>query len=285
MAEKAASTAEQNRFPEAPRWEGSLDDCAVPFPEGVESAVVPALPACWVQFSLAAPDNWITGTGTAHSGTKRFFISWEAPQINDWLISPGVALTGGTAYQLKYWRRAGSTSYSERLDVWAGNTTQDVAGMTLPVAATYTFNSTTYTQDVYAFTPSVNGTYCFGWHGTSLNALGIYLDDIELVLAPQAPAKCCYGDNPCQLLCQDVTQTVCQSLGGTWTDGQSCATSECPRVLDGELCCNAFPIAGLPFLGTGTTAGYTDNYNAVCPTRRPAHRTWPIATLHQLIRR
>ena len=276
MAEKAAASAEADRLGETPRWQGSLDDCAVPFPEDVESAVVPALPACWVQISVDAASparTWASATGTAHGGTKKFFISWSAPALDDWLISPGVALVGGTSYRLKYWRRSSSSSYTERLEIWTSSTTQDVAGMTTNILPAFNFSNTAYVQDVVDFTPGVSGTYYIGWRATSGDALGISLDDFELGLTPVDPARCCYLLGG-QSVCADLTLAECTQLGGEWTDGLHCATDPCtigrccygdpcqPQCLDGITDFDCQTLGGAWLEGATCTS-------SPCPTPQP----------------
>ncbi|MDD5088414.1 MAG: GEVED domain-containing protein [bacterium] len=41
-------------------------------------------------------------------------------------------------------------------------------------------------------------------------------------------AACCYGD-PSAPQCADVTECECEQLGGTWYEGEACATFECPE--------------------------------------------------------
>ncbi|MBK6765014.1 MAG: choice-of-anchor J domain-containing protein [bacterium] len=267
-AEKAATLNDASLWATA-ESRNSLDDCAVPFPEGAEApTVVPALPACWTEISVDASSpaaTWGTSTGSAKTGTQKIRISWSAPALDDYLISPAVTLTGGTSYDLKFWRRAASSSYSEQLTVLLSSTTPDVAGLSTVIKPLYSFNSVTYVQDVVTFTPSVTGVHYIGWRATSLDALGIYLDDITLELTPQTPGRCCYGTDPCAPLCADLLQADCAALGGSFDPATTCTATPCPVPLPGDLCCNALPIPGVPYSVSGTTAGYNDNYHAVCP--------------------
>ena len=59
---------------------------------------------------------------------------------------------------------------------------------------------------------------------------------------------CCYEDQELskEIICRQTTESGCDTLGGTWTDGGDCATTACTPLLalggesccpDGEVCC------------------------------------------------
>lgn len=84
-------------------------------------------------------------------------------------------------------------------------------------------------------------------------------------LGGATPGRCCYGPNPCAPNCVDgVFITDCAALGGTFTADITCATP-CPTAVAGDLVCNAFVIPSLPYSADGTTVGFTNNYDEVCP--------------------
>ncbi|MCB9357778.1 MAG: hypothetical protein H6508_00945 [Calditrichaeota bacterium] len=82
--------------------------------------------------------------------------------------------------------------------------------------------------------------------------------------APCAVGRCCYGD-PCAPTCDDdMLVEDCNALSGTFSLGLDC-TTPCPTAAAGDLICNAIVIPALPYTNDGTTVGFTNNYDEVCP--------------------
>ena len=268
-AEEAAKAAEAAAFDAlgTPRINSNLDDCTTPFPEGFETVTTPDLPDCWLYDDVNADSKyWKTTTSRYHTGTTCVeYMYHSSNDADDWLFSAGVALVGGTEYQLKYWVRTSGTSYDESWEIKYG-TTQDVAGMTDVITATITQANATWLQKVHNFTPAASGTYYIGIHCNSpADYYYLDMDDFELGLPPTTPYKCCYGD-VCAPTCEDMLEAECLALGGTWTDGVSCLTEpDCPIPPAGALCCNAIEISGAPVnLVDQTNCGLGNDYSNTC---------------------
>ncbi|HEY3296563.1 MAG TPA: choice-of-anchor J domain-containing protein [bacterium] len=162
---------------------GSLDNCAIPFPEGFEGNGT-TLPACWQVFDVNNDlKTWTvyTSSGWQHGGTYHLRYTYHSTNVgNDWAISPAVNLTGGTTYALKFWERVYSSSNPEMCEILYG-TSQTVAGMTNVITAVQTYTNATYAQVTYTFVPAASGTYYIGWHDVSAaNKYYLALDDITL---------------------------------------------------------------------------------------------------------
>ena len=243
---------------------GNLDDCTTPFPEGFETVTTPNLPDCWTYIDVNADSKyWKTTTSHYHSGTKGVEYMYHSTNAaDDWLFSPAVTLDA-TEYQLKYWQ-ASSTSFPETWEIKYG-ATADVAGMTNTIIAPIT-SGNAWVQRIHAFTPPAAGTYYIGIHCTSAaNQYYLAMDDFELGLTPTTPYKCCYGD-PCTPTCEDMLESACLALGGTWTDGVNCATDPvCPVPVEGSLCCDPIELSGAPVnLTDQTTCGFGNDYTETC---------------------
>ncbi len=81
---------------------------------------------------------------------------------------------------------------------------------------------------------------------------------------PQPPAgACCYVDGTCLLR----TEAACATSGGTYYGG-SCTPNPCPVHPPGagDTIAMAFPLPSyIPCTVTGTTVGFTNDYDEVCP--------------------
>jgi hypothetical protein len=259
---------------EAPYYHNArnlLDDCTTPFPEGFETAVVPAVPACWLVTDVNADGyTWKTYAGGAHLGTMSIRYAYNGSQAaNDWLFSPGVTLTAGTNYALKLWEKVASSTYPERWEIMMGST-QDIAGMTTTIQPAITLTNTTYAQLIYSINVAVTGTYYIGWHCISLaDEYYLYMDDISLAEVPST-GRCCYVVNNVDM-CADNLAADCATLGGSWTAGITCATDPCPprgRCCYGDV---SNPSCAINYAGdcatlSGTwTTGILDCATNPCP--------------------
>jgi hypothetical protein len=152
----------------------------IPMFENFNGVTAPALPNCWrIYDGDAASPVWVTSTNNAYSSPNSVFIGWRSPTVNDWLISPPLALTGGQNYMLDYAYRAASTSYREELEVKMGSL-PSAGALVTTIVPLDTFRFTTYAQKSVMFTPPTTGNYYLGWHATTPNGLGIYMDDIRV---------------------------------------------------------------------------------------------------------
>ncbi len=78
---------------------------------------------------------------------------------------------------------------------------------------------------------------------------------------PPPLSACCFWEGTCD----DLTEADCLTVGGTWHSGTDCASYSCPVPLPGDRCLNAIEIPSLPATVTGSTLGYTNDYDEVCP--------------------
>lgn len=127
--------------------------------------------------------------------------------------------------------------------------------------------------------------------------------DYILEIIPLGAGACCLPDTTCQdgltqvgcdnlggifqgigVMCADVTcpsgacclptgecvqvlnETVCLDLGGDYQgDGVLCEDVDCPEPQGGDACESATLIDALPYYATGSTVGFNNLYDAVCP--------------------
>lgn len=162
--------------------------------EDFESAAAPALPAGWVEQNLNNDDrSWVTGVtgGTipadrASSGVQYAGVFWNtAAAADDWLFTPGVAVTSGTEYRIRFYFKPGDPGFStsENFALYYGSG-PDAAAMTEelylvqgdPAASPGRFIEET-------FTPTASGTIHFGFYCFSdPDQYFCGIDDVEVTV-------------------------------------------------------------------------------------------------------
>jgi hypothetical protein len=193
-----------------PIWSFTTECGAIttlPWTENFDAVVIPALPSCW----LKENGDWVTTNNAnstydadAHSGTQFLRESWLA--TNEYVWTPGFALTSGTSYDFSFWW-AGDTYAGWTGDIFY-NTTQISTGATqlgtsFVVDATVT--TKTYAQVINTFVAPSTATYYFAIRVNCPTSTPWYLsfDDFKLDLTPAGPfftfvpetVACGYGPN------------------------------------------------------------------------------------------
>ena len=170
----------------------ACDALNVPFAEDFSGVTIPSLPTCWSTDDVNGPSPvtgaWITGTAPTGftNNVARYAYSSTAP-ADDWLISPGLNLTGGTTYTISYKYAAQSASFPEAMDVYYG-TAPAAASLTNLIVDHGTFNFTAPSSVSYTITPGSTDVYYIGWHAYSgADEFNLNLDDISVVEAPPCP--------------------------------------------------------------------------------------------------
>ncbi|MDD4308883.1 MAG: choice-of-anchor D domain-containing protein [Candidatus Cloacimonetes bacterium] len=142
---------------------------------------VDALINGWVLYDVNEDDvTWGIGSGGTSDAAVIEYNTDLA--MNDWLISPPVVLTGGTAYTVTYSYRCASATYPEKMKVAFG-TAQNPTAMTEVIATHEGFINTTYLTGTGTFTPATTGNYYLGFHGYSAaNMYNLYVDDVRILI-------------------------------------------------------------------------------------------------------
>ena len=157
---------------------------SLPWAEGFESAVSPALPACWYKENgdwIVATNSSSTYDANAHTGTQFLRDSWSA--VNEFVWTPGFALTAGSSYTFSFWW-AGDDYDGWDGDIWT-NTAQISTGAT-QLGAAFVVNTDlttkTYQQVTRVFTAPTSDIYYFAIRvSCTADPWYISLDDFALV--------------------------------------------------------------------------------------------------------
>lgn len=244
---------------------------SVPYSENFDAATVPSLPNCWTFEDNGAPFyDWVTRALNYRSTPNCMYISYDASlALDDWAYTPGITLSSTETYELTFYYRAGSSSYTEKLEVFYGNAAAS-GSMTVELFDNSSFTNTTYTKVTATFTPASSGTYYFGWHAYSAaNKSGIYVDDISIVKLSPCSAPTCQATN------MNLTTVNEQRIDGTFSAG-TCSPSgylvvysTSPTIVAGDL-----PVDGATYIagnsigdGTVLQVGTATNFSINTLTR------------------
>lgn len=156
------------------------------YTEGFDGMTPPALPTGWAVSNVNGDTyTWVTYSSYYNTSAPSLAIRWNSSMaMDDWAFSPGVTLTGGTAYSINFYYRVANSTWPEKLELKYGSS-QTVAGMTIPIVDFGAFTNTTPLLSFTFFTPPTSGVYYFGWHGYSdADMFYLAIDDITIDLAP-----------------------------------------------------------------------------------------------------
>jgi len=218
----------------------------VPFTENFDSYTTPAVGCGVVQDVNGDAVKWASSTLTTYNGANKLSIGYSAAgfAMDDWYFLPGLILTGGVSYDVKFYYRVVSATYPERLEVKWGNAPAASAMTSSAIFSLTDFTTAVYTLGTSSFTPSSSGTYYVGWHCFSQgDEDGIYLDQIVVEPTPSCPA-------PINLTAGSVGATTAQ-LG--WTETGSATawqyqiglTGFTPAATGTPTTANPTPVSGL----------------------------------------
>lgn len=158
----------------------------IPYLEDFESVTVPEIPNCMFGETISG-NPWTTVETPLTQGFtgKTARVSYTpsgSPEMNSWLFTQGLELTGGTAYRLSYKYANYLTSYSEAMAVAYG-AGANAASMTNALADHPSINNNAVNTNVVEFTPVADGVYYIGFKCYSgPNEYYLYLDDISVIL-------------------------------------------------------------------------------------------------------
>lgn len=126
---------------------------------------------------------------TASTGTRSIRYAWNATTPgNDWFYTPGLSLTGGTAYTLKFsYKASDGPTYVENLEVKYGTAANAAAMTSAPIVTLAGINSalaSPFAVSTTNFTPATSGTYYLGFRNYSAaDQAFLYIDDISVTAA------------------------------------------------------------------------------------------------------
>jgi len=151
----------------------------IPYSVGFEPAE--DLAGCSVIDNNSDGYSWfITATG---GNTDPYCMEYSynsSSPADDWFISSCVNFDASKTYNLKYYYKAQSASYPEKLKVWLGDD-NTVAALTTQVDDKSNIINTSYNLSSVNFTVPVTGVYYLGWQCYSATDMyNLFVDDINI---------------------------------------------------------------------------------------------------------
>jgi hypothetical protein len=255
-----------------------------PYLQSFDGVTAPTLP-CGVTVLDSNSDGttWANASGTANTTPNAMKYGYNSSNAaNDWFFTQALTMTMGQSYQLQFKYR-GSSGWTEALEVKVG-TAATAAAQTTQLFSNTNITNTTFTTttaagtgtgQVVLFTPSVTGTYYFGFHAISIaDQLGLYVDDIQVT---EAPSPAC--PQPTAVVIGNITTTGATVTFNAPTNGTTYNVVYVPR--------GTTPTASSPSVsGTAspiTLTGLSSNTNydiyvqATCGTSGSSTLTGPVS--------
>lgn len=159
----------------------------VPYFQNFDSTPVATTPNCFVITDVNADANrWIVQNSNASTNPNAMHLNTNTvDDSDDWFILPGIVLTNGITYRLKFRYNTTNSSFStENLRIVMG-TSQNVASMNIPLFNLVGFDNTVYQTAIVDFSPAVSDVYFIGFQGFSFaNQSKILIDDISVIVSP-----------------------------------------------------------------------------------------------------
>jgi hypothetical protein len=159
----------------------------IPYYQNFDTTPVATLPNC---FTLTDGNSdgikWQVQNTLSSSTPNAYHLATNtAAATDDWFFLPGLNLTGGVTYRLKFkYNTTNAGSLVENLRVRMG-TSPIAASMTITLTNLSNFTNTVYQTATVDFTPVTNDTYFLGFQGYSFaNQSKILIDDISVIVSP-----------------------------------------------------------------------------------------------------
>jgi hypothetical protein len=163
----------------------------IPYYEDFSSVIVPAIPNC-MSIETISGNPWTTNAapiaGMIAPAARVTYTGGGSPDMDSWLYTAGLNLTGGVSYQLTYKYGNNSTFYNESMSVAYGSGASE-ADMLNPLADHPTINDNTTHINTVEFIPDADGVYYIGFKCYSVaDQYYLFLDDIQVIVTPECYA-------------------------------------------------------------------------------------------------
>ncbi|MDI9256666.1 choice-of-anchor J domain-containing protein [Flavobacterium sedimenticola] len=159
----------------------------IPYLQNFDTTPVNTTPTC---FTIADNNtdgvSWKVQNSLAASTPNSFHLATNGTvDSNDWFFTPGLNLTAGVTYRLKFkYNTLSGSSFAENLRVRLGTGAAE-ASMTNTILNLSNIINTVYQTATVDFTPVVNSIYYLGFQGYSFaNQSKIMIDDISVIVSP-----------------------------------------------------------------------------------------------------
>ena len=158
----------------------------IPYFQNFDTTPVNTTPTCFT-----VTDNnidsvvWQVQNTLPASSPNSYNLATNTANTNDWFFTPGLDLTAGVTYRLKFkYNTLTAGIYSENLRVRIGSGPSAV-NMNITILDLPGFLNTVYQTAIVDFTPIATGAYNIGFQGYSFASQSkILIDDISVIISP-----------------------------------------------------------------------------------------------------
>jgi hypothetical protein len=170
----------------------------IPYFQNFDTTAVNSIPSCFtIADNNSDSNSWSTQNVQPASNPNALqLVTSSTTDSDDWFFTPGLSLTAGVTYRLKFKYNTQSAGiYSENLRVRLGTGASE-SNMNNTILDLSNFQNTVYQTATVDFTPVANNTYFIGFQGYSFaNQSKILIDDISIIVSPT-----CYEPNDVSIL-------------------------------------------------------------------------------------
>ena len=158
----------------------------IPYFQNFDTTPINTTPTCFT-----VTDNnidsvvWQVQNTLPASSPNSYNLATNTANTNDWFFTPGLDLTAGVTYRLKFkYNTLTAGIYSENLRVRIGSGPSAV-NMNITILDLPGFLNTVYQTAIVDFTPIATGAYNIGFQGYSFASQSkILIDDISVIISP-----------------------------------------------------------------------------------------------------
>ncbi|HPT70770.1 MAG TPA: FlgD immunoglobulin-like domain containing protein, partial [Candidatus Cloacimonadota bacterium] len=153
-----------------------------PFTENWDEAIPPDVPTNFTVINANNDINtWMVVAAHPNSEPNALRIVYSITEaMDDWFISPPLQMTAGINYQVRFFYKAQSPNYPEKLEVKLGSA-PTIDSLTRQIWNDNNMINTAYQEALIPVYPDTSGIYYVGWHAYSnANSYELYVDDIRI---------------------------------------------------------------------------------------------------------
>jgi hypothetical protein len=182
---------------------------SIPYLQNFDTTSINTVPACFtITNDNADAISWKIQNSLAASTPNAFHLTTStAINTDDWFFTPGLNLTAGVSYRLKFkYNTLSAGTYAENIRIRLGTGPAEV-NMNSTILDLSNIINTVYQTATVDFTPVTNSVFYLGFQGYSFaNQSKIIIDDISIIVSPT-----CFEPNNLA-----VTTVGSTTVGITW---------------------------------------------------------------------
>lgn len=153
-----------------------------PYAQNFDTVTPPGLPMGWTTINANTDAyTWESYAGNADTAPNSMRVRYNTTlEMNDWLVSPPLVFTAPYLYKVKFYYRASSATYPEKLSVYYGNA-PTAAAMTNLIYENLNITNVAYEMVEVNIPVATSGTFYIGfWGHSAVDMFYLYLDTFSV---------------------------------------------------------------------------------------------------------